>query len=257
MPSAKEEEQEINKELQQSASSSNLVDIDDLLPYVGEFGRYQRFLELLFCISELPLAFQVLLPYFTQDNPSWKCAANSSTCRSKAVFTATDEFRCNLSRSDWTYTVPKNYSVATQFDLHCDKDIYGFIVTSAFFLSWAIGAVVLGWLSDRFGRFKILTLSQFVVLVGGLVSAFSPNFAFYAFFRALAGFFIPGVFVPLFVSASEIVGSKYRPLCGNLLWAMFSFGLIQLGTLAYFIRQWKYLVIVSTAPYLLMLPFYK
>ena len=32
----------------------------------------------------------------------------------------------------------------------CDKDPYLHLATSLIFVSWAIGAIVLGWLSDRF-----------------------------------------------------------------------------------------------------------
>ena len=36
-----------------------------------------------------------------------------------------------------------------QFDLYCDSEAYSHLATSLVFVSWAIGAVVLGWTSDR------------------------------------------------------------------------------------------------------------
>ena len=36
-----------------------------------------------------------------------------------------------------------------QFDLSCDREPYNYLATSLIFISWAIGAVILGWLTDR------------------------------------------------------------------------------------------------------------
>ncbi len=109
----------------------------------------------------------------------------------------------------------------------------------------------------RYGRLKILLVSKLAILIVGLASAFSPNFAFYAFTRVVIGFFIPGTVVIIFVIASELVGTKYRPLAGMLLWASFAPALIILGIQAYFIRKWKYLIIVSTAPYFWLLLYFR
>lgn len=56
---------EIKKDLKnQSQSSQNrpIIDFDDLLPYIGEFGRYQKLLFLMM----IPFAFYVAFVYFSQ-----------------------------------------------------------------------------------------------------------------------------------------------------------------------------------------------
>lgn len=45
-----------------SVSVSKTIDFDDLLPYIGEFGRYQKILFLLM----IPFAFFVAFVYFSQ-----------------------------------------------------------------------------------------------------------------------------------------------------------------------------------------------
>ena len=37
-----------------------------------------------------------------------------------------------------------------QFDLYCETEAYSYLATSLVFVSWAVGAVVLGWTSDRY-----------------------------------------------------------------------------------------------------------
>ena len=37
-----------------------------------------------------------------------------------------------------------------QFDIYCEREPYIYLATSVVFISWAFGAVVLGWLADRY-----------------------------------------------------------------------------------------------------------
>lgn len=96
-----------------------------------------------------------------------------------------------------------------------------------------------------------------MVIVIGFVGVFSPNFWLFLTTRIIVGFFTPGTGVLMFVMASEFVGDKYRPLSGIILWAAFTLALVLLGVKAYFIRQWKTLFIVCTAPYIFVLSFAK
>ena len=60
---------------------------------------------------------------------------------------------------------------------------------------------------------------------------------------------MPGCFVQAFVIVTEYIGNKYRPLVGVTYIIFFSLNLCQLGVIAYFIREWKYIFILTTAPY--------
>ena len=100
---------------------------------------------------------------------------------------------------------------------------------------------------------KVLFPSLAAVIIVGFLSIFSPNFWVFLTTRIIVGFFTPGNGVLLFVMASEFVGERYRPLSGIMLWVAFAVGLVLLGVQAYFIRSWKTLFIVCTAPYIFML----
>ena len=96
-----------------------------------------------------------------------------------------------------------------------------------------------------------------MVILIGFLSAFSPNMAWYTTARFIIGFFIPGVINQIFILASEFVGPKHRPLAGIGLWIFSALGLIILGVKAYFIRKWKTLAMVCTAPYVVVMLFFK
>ena len=91
--------------------------LDELLPIIGEFGRFQIIVDIALCILQAPGIMLIFLPYFSQHNPPWKCVANSSTCLLNGAYSLASksyEARCQLPRSEWEYTEAKDYSVVTQ-----------------------------------------------------------------------------------------------------------------------------------------------
>ena len=95
----------------------NGIDVDQMLPYVVEFGKFQIVLEIMLCICEYAQALPVLIMYFAAHNPPWKCVAGSSSCTLNGTYTSSSkdyEFRCNIPRTEWEFTKPKDYSIVTQ-----------------------------------------------------------------------------------------------------------------------------------------------
>ncbi|XP_071059375.1 solute carrier family 22 member 7-like isoform X1 [Pseudochaenichthys georgianus] len=76
-------------------------------------------------------------------------------------------------------------TLATEWDLVCDKRIMNRATASIFFLGVMFGATAFGYLSDRFGTM--------LTTVFGFASAFSYNFTLFAVMRFLTGFGISGV----------------------------------------------------------------
>jgi len=89
------------------------------------------------------------------------------------------------------------------------------------------------------------------IVIISFLSAFSPNFATFAVCRFIVGFLKPGTVVGAWVVAGELLGPKYRPAAGAAMFILFSVSLIITGVKAYFIREWKILVIACSAPYLI------
>lgn len=232
--------------------------IDEALKLIGEFGRCQIWVLAILCALMIPATFQYLITYFIAHSPPWRCKENSTTCLIKGIIKSSSyenySIRCNISRSEWEFTEPDDYSIVTQFNLYCEREHLIFIATSLFFVGMAIGAILCGWMSDKYGRKRIVmpcTVSAFLV---AFLSSFSPNFWVFGITRLLLGFFAPGTTVMFFIIASEMVGPKFRPLAGIMLWLFFTLSLIIVGFVAMHVRTWKMLMIYSTAPYLILLP---
>src|ERR1700720_1905575 len=73
-----------------------------------------------------------------------------------------------------------------------------------------IGALLFGYGADRFGRKKLFFITVAVYLIGTALSAFSWNFASYAFFRALTGTGIGGEYAAINSAIDELIPARVR-----------------------------------------------
>src|SRR5256885_2790012 len=73
-----------------------------------------------------------------------------------------------------------------------------------------IGALLFGYGTDRFGRKKLFFITVTVYLIGTALSAFSWNFASYAFFRALTGAGIGGEYAAINSAIDELIPARVR-----------------------------------------------
>ena len=125
------------------------------------------------------------------------------------------------------------------------------------FFGWAIGAIVLGLVADKYGRKSVLFPSVLVVLIVTFASSFAEAFWMVAVCRFIIGLFEAGCFLSMFVLATELVGPDKRALAGTLVWFYFTAALMILGLKAYFVRNWRILLILTSAPWIFVLIFWK
>jgi MFS family permease len=83
--------------------------------------------------------------------------------------------------------------------------------SATFYLAGAvIGALLFGYGTDRFGRKKLFFITVAVYLIGTALSAFSWNFASYAFFRAMTGAGIGGEYAAINSAIDELIPARVR-----------------------------------------------
>src|SRR5213595_1933035 len=83
--------------------------------------------------------------------------------------------------------------------------------SATFYLAGAvIGALLFGYGTDRLGRKKLFFITVAVYLVATALSAFSWNFASYAFFRALTGAGIGGEYAAINSAIDELIPARVR-----------------------------------------------
>src|SRR5215472_16901534 len=83
-------------------------------------------------------------------------------------------------------------------------------VATAYLIGAVIGAVLFGYLTDRFGRRRLFFVTLGLYLTATAATAFSWNFWSFALFRALTGAGIGGEYTAINSAIQEFVPARYR-----------------------------------------------
>ena len=81
---------------------------------------------------------------------------------------------------------------------------------SAYVTGAVVGALLFGWLTDRFGRRLVFYVTLVVYLVGVLLTATSWSFWSFALFRAVTGLGIGGEYAAINSAIDEPIPARYR-----------------------------------------------
>ncbi|KAJ1147838.1 hypothetical protein NDU88_000686 [Pleurodeles waltl] len=152
----------------------------------------------------------------------------------------------------WDYDHSQFIStIATEWDLVCDMKWLTQASAAFFFIGVTVGAVLIGYLSDRYGRRTMLLVCCVCSVVFEMTAAVSVNYPMFVVFRSLAGVTLSGF--PMLTTALglEWVDTKHRTLAGCLTSLYWSTGIMSLPLVAYLIRDWRWLLIAVTSPYVL------
>ncbi|KAG5679390.1 hypothetical protein PVAND_008958 [Polypedilum vanderplanki] len=266
-----------------------IIDFDDLLPHIGDFGRYQKILFLLM----IPFAFFVAFVYFSQifitlvPEEHW-CAVPEleklnytveqrrqlaipydenggySKCTMYAVnFTQMHLLGKKSPESDWpiqkciygweyNFTEIPYSTVATEFDWVCENDYLPTLSQSIFFVGAIVGGLLFGYIADHYGRIPALAGCNLIGFVAGVATAFTRNFFQFCLCRFLVGFAFDNCFTMMYILVLEYTGAKWRTFVANMSIAIF-FTIASCGLpwIAYYIADWKMFAIVTSAPLIL------
>ncbi|XP_029285895.1 solute carrier family 22 member 7-like [Cottoperca gobio] len=155
-------------------------------------------------------------------------------------------------QNGWVYDKATiNTTVTSQWDLVCDRRGKNKLTTSIFFVGVMFGAVTFGSLSDRFGRRIMLLVSYVSGMFFAVGSAFSTSYTAFVVLRFLTGFCITGIIIVTTVLNVEWVDIEHRKLVGVMDSLSWTFGSIIFAAIAYFVTDWRRLVVTVTSPLLL------
>ncbi|KAH0945542.1 hypothetical protein HN011_010349 [Eciton burchellii] len=206
---------------------SKLETFDDILPYVGDFGRYQRLL----LLALLPYSVAYATLYFSQffltlvPQEHW-CRTEElvplnltqeervsisipksqeypyyDRCHRKDLnFSALSSHREDIRSIEWrtngtvdcdrweyNFTQIPYASIAVELDWVCDQ---GYLVSTAqsiFFCGSIVGGFLFGWVADHKGRIPALMACNSVALLASIATASANTFWSFGVCRFLTG----------------------------------------------------------------------
>lgn len=262
---------------------------DDVFPYLGEFGRYQRRIYLLVCLPAISCAFHKLAGVFLMAKPDFRCQLpfelpNATYKLPEKIFNLSyplDSFNKRLTCQyfDTNFTdeyyeagVPAKETVScdryiydnskyesstvTEWDMVCERAWLTATSDSLFMVGVLLGSIIFGQMSDNMGRKPVFFASLVIQLIFGITAGIAPEYITYTISRIIVGSTTSGVFLVAYVIAMEMVGPTRRLFAGVVSMMFFSVGYMIVGAFAYFITDWRYLQIALTLPSILFMAYY-
>ncbi|XP_068183749.1 solute carrier family 22 member 7-like isoform X2 [Antennarius striatus] len=257
---------------------------ESILAEINGFGPFQIILIIVLNIPRILLAFLFLLNNFIGALPPHHC--DISTLDNEPFRNLTEQQRLTVSipvqedgspkscemfaepqfqllantsnssdlptvqcGSGWVYDNSTFTStITTEWDLVCDRKSLAKTSTTIFFLGVMVGSIVLGYLSDRYGRKNTLFISCVMIAVFGFSSAFANSFILFAALRFLTGVGSAGLSNNTVVLSTEWVDVRHRPVISGMNTLSWCTGIMLLPAVAFFFRDWWTLVVAVTVP---------
>ncbi|XP_049428124.1 solute carrier family 22 member 7a [Epinephelus fuscoguttatus] len=253
---------------------------EEVLDDVGGFSKFQFVLLFILCFPRAILPLHFLLHNFVSATPPHRCALGSPEDGDGVSLSSDPErLALRIPRQDddslsscrvydppltsglnpqnrtapcphgWIYDQSQfSSTTATEWDLVCDDKQLNQALATYFFLGVTLGSVLFGQLSDKFGRKSMLLVALMASTTLGVTSAFSTSYIMFAVCRALCGVALSGLSIIGVVLSIEWTDVKHRTFTGTVMSLSWSVGNMLLALLAYYIRDWRHLVLAVTAP---------
>ncbi|XP_074865883.1 solute carrier family 22 member 4 [Carettochelys insculpta] len=146
-------------------------------------------------------------------------------------------------------------TIVTEWNLVCDDDWKTPLTTSLFFVGVLTGSFISGQLSDRYGRKTILFATMAVQTSFSFVQVFSTSWEMFTVLFLIVGMGQISNYVVAFILGTEILGKSVRIIFSTLgVCTFFAIGYMLLPLFAYFIRDWRMLLLALTVPGLFCIP---
>lgn len=243
---------------------------------IGEYGRWQLLNTFILSLLNVPCTWHIFAPTFhvgekrnvwckrpdnygNVDFKQWmNCSGQSENNVCEIVnITGLNNITAlcgadlqSLSRSEcssWEFD-GEGSTIITDFNLVCGQENLQNFAEMVFLAGVAIGGLVSGIISDKYGRKKTLMISVTIQTLVGTIIAFSPWFLFYAIFRAILGFVSVSVVFSGFVLSLELVGGNWRTITGISYLFPVSVSYITVSCIAWLLRDWRHFQLAISIP---------
>ncbi|XP_067877560.1 solute carrier family 22 member 6-A-like isoform X1 [Heterodontus francisci] len=210
--------------------------------YVNITGKFQaeKFLQVFIPLDKNRQLEQCL----TYSSPQWHLLDLNETQQNRT------EYNTQVCSNGWTYDSSMfKATIVTEWDLVCSSKSLRQMTQSIYMAGVLAGSIILGRLSDRFGRRPLLLWSHFQMAVSGTSGAFSSSYPLFCFWRFLCGMALSGIILNTFCLSIEWIPTKVRTAVSTYFNYSYTFGQLLLAGIAYGIQDWRWLQFAVTVPF--------
>ncbi|KAJ2951125.1 hypothetical protein O0L34_g5514 [Tuta absoluta] len=253
---------------------------------IGDYGRWQLLITFLLSLFSFPCTFHIYLPTFTAKDTKFWCrrpenfssvptdvwinySQPNGTCTVRDIpFGVTAESIINFTAplvdsfvkcTEWEFDRSDvGDTIISEWKLVCDKAHLTSIVEVVFLVGVGVGGVVGGWISDKFGRKRIL-IGMMIAQSGlAILSLLVRSYIQYVLVRLVMGLVSVSVVYAAFVLAVEIVGGKWVTIAGVCNFFPLPVAYMIVSVMSIYLPNWRDLQLALSLPgcLLLLLWFY-
>eukprot|EP00106_Octopus_bimaculoides_P013694 XP_014781136.1 PREDICTED: uncharacterized protein LOC106876873 [Octopus bimaculoides] len=239
------------------------VDVDLVFRYLGRFGKYQIAQYVQILLGILPAAVNIFSNVFTGFEPDYRCQHLDN----KTLIELRREIETNIKVyyqdceinvrkenkpdvehtmtcvNSYNYSTGKYKSFISEWDLVCDQEEFGKLVTTVFHVGMMIGAALFPSLADKYGRKPVYVGARIGSLAVNFMVLVSPNYSFLLVCRFLCGLLQPGMNVPGTIMIAELFPTENRThvlLLGGVMWVS---GVMMMAPIAYIFRNFNWRIL--------------
>lgn len=250
-------------------------ELDTFLATLGNPGRYQCFIGFVLMLNVFALAFQNLNMVFLGSQPkNYRCKVRddlplNQTIPSRWLDGVQVYNKCDMYADPFNHslkTIPCNdsyhyemddgeWTIVNEWNLVCGQKYKVGLVTTSYFAGCLVGALVLGFFVDRFGRKPVFLITSFCHVIVGVIQFFSSSYIMFTLLKFVHGFLMQGMIAAMHSLTMEQFRQQHRTECalvGNLIWTS---GQFVLCLLAYWNRHWRYLYLATSLPSLVTIAY--
>ncbi|XP_031365454.1 solute carrier family 22 member 21-like isoform X2 [Apis dorsata] len=171
---------------------------------------------------------------------------HTGTCTNETIFGNVTR-RCD----SWIYD-PSENTIQSEWDITCDTNRWKLtLVGTVNNIGQFVGLIFAGYISDRYGRRTILTLTTSLSGISGLIHSFSVNYWMFLAFEFIDATVAAGIYSAGFILGMEMAGVRGRVLASTIICCMFAVGEMLLGLIAMWLRSWRLILRMVYGPALL------
>ncbi|XP_067125310.1 organic cation transporter protein-like isoform X2 [Centruroides vittatus] len=253
---------------------------EDFIDLIGGFRKWQKMLTLILVCTCFTSAINnmnwpFLAPridywcarppkYFNLSVEEWKNISapteikKGKTVHSQCQVYDLDRKSENLSKipcSSWEYdhSVFKS-SIIGKWNLVCDDYWMASFSGSSYFMGLFVSALIIGQLSDRYGRRPVIMFGIILHILSGLLCTISPFYWMFTACRFLTAVGKNAFGLAYFVYVLEVVGPNYRENVFVVACLSYTTGMLSLVAVSWLVKDWFYIQLYcSLPPFVLLL----
>ncbi|XP_032516727.1 organic cation transporter protein-like isoform X2 [Danaus plexippus] len=255
---------------------TNEDDSDVVSTIIGDYGRWQLLMTFLLSLFSFPCTFHIYLPTFTAKATKFWCQrpenlsslpvddwinysqpVDACSIRILPAGITVESILNNTAPlldsfqkcTQWEYDKSEvGETIISEWNLVCDNANLTSLGEVVFLVGVGVGGVVGGWISDKFGRKKILMGMVVAQSALAIISLLVKSYLQYMMVKLVMGLVSVSVVYAAFVLSVELVGGKWVTIAGVCNFFPLPLAYIIVSLLSLAMPNWRQLQLALSVP---------